>query len=95
MRDVVGIENDSLSLCHCIVLFAAQIEAMMTHLVGGAGYQCLECGYQSKVSNNVKRHIDAKHIVSTGYSCPQCSEVLRNKVALNNHLARACKRVFM
>ena len=76
-------------------LFAAQIETMLTNLGGGAGYQCLECGYQSKVSNNVKRHIDAKHIVSTGYSCPQCPEVLRNKVALNNHLARACKRVYM
>ena len=64
---------------------------MIANLGGGAGYQCLECGYHSKISTNVKRHIDAKHIVSAGYYCPHCPELLKNKHALNNHLARVHK----
>ena len=87
----LGKENDSLSLCHCILLFAAQIESMMANLGSGSGYQCLECGYHSKYSTNVKNHIDAKHIVSTGYYCPQCPEVLKNKHALKNHLSKVHK----
>ena len=71
--------------------FTAWIESMMTLLDGGQ-YQCSKCGYLSRNSSNVKRHIDAKHIVSSGYSCPHCPEVLRNKIALNNHLARAHKK---
>jgi len=69
----------------------AKIESMIANLGGGAGYQCLECGYHSKISTNVKRHIDAKHIVSAGYYCPHCPELLKNKHALNNHLARVHK----
>ena len=73
--------------------FPAQIEAMMTNLGGGSGYQCLECGYHSKYTSDVKRHIDAKHIISTGYYCPQCPEILKNKHALKNHLSRVHKPV--
>ena len=70
---------------------AAYIESMISRLEGGL-YQCSECGYQSRHSHDVRRHIEAKHIMSTGYYCPKCPEILKNKIALKNHLARAHKK---
>ena len=64
---------------------------MISRLEGGF-LQCSECGYQSKMSGDVRRHVEAKHTMSTGYYCPKCPEILKNKIALKNHLARAHKK---
>ena len=58
----------------------------------GGEHQCSECGYLSKNSGDVKRHVEAKHLMSSGYYCPKCPEILKNKIALKNHLARAHKK---
>ena len=73
------------------VLLPESIEALVTSLGGGV-WQCIECGYQSKKSTTVKNHVEAKHLPSDeGYPCSHCHEVLRNKIALQNHLARRHK----
>ena len=63
----------------------------MARLDGGQ-HQCLECGYQSSFANDVRRHVEAKHLVSSGYHCPKCPAILKNRIALKNHLARAHKK---
>jgi len=62
------------------------MDSMMTSL-GGGKWQCLRCGFQSK-STNVRYHIESKHFTSQyGYSCSQCSEILKTRNALNTHLS--------
>ena len=64
-----------------------KFSSLMSNL-GGGRWQCLTCGYQS-LSTIVRNHIEAKHLSpSEGYNCPHCNIVLRNRVALNNHLSK-------
>ena len=58
----------------------------MARLDGGQ-CQCLECGYQSKKFNG-QCHVEAKHVISPGYSCSQCNEIIQNRIALKHHLAK-------
>ena len=65
------------------------IDSLMINL-GGGKWQCGKCEYLcSKI--NVQMHIEAKHVVSDGYICPYCDQLLKNKIALKNHLARKHK----
>ena len=38
-------------------------------------YKCTDCDYVSKFRHNLPKHIEAKHIVHSGYSCPVCLNV--------------------
>ena len=58
---------------------------MMTSL-GGGQWQCLTCGYQSK-STNVKYHIEAKHVESSGYNCALCGDFFKARSSLNQHMS--------
>ena len=65
------------------------IDSLMMSL-GGGRWQCVKCEYHcSRI--NVQMHIEAKHVVSDGYICPHCNQLLKNKIALKNHLARKHK----
>ena len=69
------------------VYFADNVESLMDRLVGGQ-WRCLECGYQSNKKFNVQVHVEAKHTTPMGYICPHCPQILKNRVALNNHKAK-------
>ena len=57
----------------------------MTKL-GGGRWQCLQCGYQSK-STNVRYHIEAKHVETSGYTCGECGDFFKARSSLNQHLS--------
>ena len=71
----------------CFTFFSDTVESHMIRLDGGA-YQCLDCGYQSNKKFNVKIHIEAKHNITSGYICPRCPSVHKNRIALMNHTAK-------
>lgn len=72
------------SFKNCDILWSG-MEDLMTSL-GGGRWQCSVCGYQSK-STNVKYHIEAKHIESSGYNCSYCGVFMKNRHLLNKHLS--------
>ena len=63
------------------------LESFMARLDGGQ-WQCLSCGYVSNKKFNVQCHVEAKHAICSGYNCPQCNEVLKNRIALKHHMAK-------
>ena len=77
----------------CTLTELESIQSLLTNL-GGGRWQCLACGYESK-SNNVKYHIEAKHVTTESYTCPHCHEVIRNRSAYNNHMSRKHRDVNM
>lgn len=72
-----------------ILLFSLVESLIVT--VGVGLWLCSVCGYQSKNISHMKNHIEAKHLPYQGYACPHCSEHLKNKIALQNHLSRKHK----
>ena len=65
----------------------SQIASMIYRLPDGS-WCCTECGYSSKISTNVKMHVENKHIVSAGFNCPFCHLSCPNRKCLRNHTAR-------
>ena len=76
------------------IIFSFTSDVVIANLmqnIGDGFWLCRECGYQSNHKANVRMHIDAKHIISVGETCPHCNQHLKNKIALKNHLARKHK----
>ena len=59
--------------------------------VGGGEWQCVDCGYTSRISN-VYKHVEGKHVEPSNYQCPLCDKVLRGLNAFNNHIYRSHKK---
>ena len=51
-------------------------------------WACTECGYKSNVKTNVKMHVESRHLVSEGFSCPTCQLLCPNRKSLRNHMTR-------
>ena len=54
--------------------------------LGAGKWQCVTCGFQSK-STNVRYHIEAKHVESSGYNCVECGEFIKTRNNLNRHMS--------
>jgi len=65
----------------------SQIAAMIYKHPDGS-WCCSQCGYSSKISTNVKMHVENKHIVSAGFNCPVCHLYCPNRKSLRNHTDR-------
>jgi len=53
------------------------------------GWECLNCGFLSKKKSNCASHVESKHILSGGFSCPYCALFCPNrKSLLRNHTDR-------
>lgn len=51
-------------------------------------FSCLQCGYGSNRKFNVQCHVESKHVSTSGYTCPTCALVLRNRKILMHHVAK-------
>ena len=54
-------------------------------------YHCSDCDFRTKYSGTCQRHIESKHISSSGYSCQFCQTVCPTKNALTMHVGRKHK----
>ena len=58
----------------------------------GGCWQCTECGYNSKKISHVQNHVEAKHVRSSGFSCPLCHKQCPTRNALMIHKSRFHKQ---
>jgi len=65
----------------------ASIRAKMTRLQDGQ-YSCTDCGYSTKKSDHLVRHIEAKHTWTGGWQCTVCNKSCPSKNALDHHNRR-------
>ena len=63
------------------------INSMMVSL-GDGGFQCTMCGHCSAVKNNLRKHIDAKHVYKEPIDCHYCEKKCPSKNALMTHISR-------
>ena len=60
----------------------------MVEALGTGGYQCTECGHFSTVKQNLRKHIDAKHVYKQPIDCQYCDKKCPSKNALMTHISR-------
>ena len=51
-----------------------------------AVWECLQCGKTTKISTNLKDHIEANHIPGLEFECPQCFKILKSRACLRLHM---------
>jgi len=56
-------------------------------------WQCLQCSFSSKRCSVVKNHVEAHHIDSSGFVCPDCSTLCPTRNALTMHIGRKHRRL--
>ena len=49
---------------------------------------CMQCEFTSNKTNNVRNHIEAKHIQSAGFQCSVCNAVSPTRHAMKMHMLR-------
>lgn len=64
-----------------------QISAMMRKCQGsgGSSWECTVCRQSSRYTSDIKRHIEAKHILFPGFSCSRCQKFCKTRKAFSTH----------
>jgi len=63
------------------------IESLMTKDHSGF-WRCCSCDYANSTKATVKAHVEAKHISSSGFQCPQCLKICPTRHAMKMHKIR-------
>lgn len=71
--------------------FSELNEVITSYVVrdGKGAYTCSVCGHQNDHLGNIKRHIEARHVVTKGFECPMCNKFFKTRHSLSRH-----KKVF-
>ena len=83
----------NLLVVYCMLqcTFSAAIESKMVKeetCDGGFLWRCIECGHSSKRRDNIRTHIESKHIVSDGFNCTYCGRFFSNKHSMQTHVSK-------
>ena len=65
-----------------------QISTLMRKCQNEEGYsvwQCDVCGQRIQRKNDIKRHIEAKHLIFPGVTCNLCERVYKTRNSLRKH----------
>jgi len=54
------------------LMIGARLQRTQDKASGANLWQCLDCGHSSKSKRDCSKHIEAKHIVTSGYNCSFC-----------------------
>jgi len=55
-------------------------------VLGKSEFGCYKCGYRSSRTHDMKRHVEAKHVVSNGFQCQICNHWLKTRRTYSRHL---------
>ena len=76
-QDTIGIE---------FFYFFSELENLFEKR--GNLFVCLECGKTAGTRQNIRNHVESKHVVSPGYVCNICNKFCQTKNALALHRSR-------
>ena len=62
----------------------AEIASLLVS-IGGGVWQCAECGKQGN-KGDLKRHIEAKHMLNTKIECQVCGKCAKTRDSLRKHM---------
>jgi len=80
----IGLEGNKGFLSTLNAGLDAEIASMLVSNGGGV-WQCGECGKQGN-KGDVKRHIEAKHMLNTKITCPLCGKSTKTRDSLRKHM---------
>jgi len=63
------------------------IDSQMGKDPGGC-WRCFSCDYSNSTKATVKAHVEARHISSSGFECPQCLKICPTRHAMKMHKIR-------
>ena len=63
------------------------IDSQLSRDESGSWY-CSSCNYSNHAKGTVRAHIEAKHVISSGYQCTICSKVCPTRHAFKMHRLR-------
>jgi len=63
-------------------------EVVAHMLKTGSGWQCITCGWETKLRARLWEHVEANHVQTSGYLCPICQTPCPSKNALKVHKSR-------
>ena len=63
------------------------IKSKMVRGVEGL-WQCTDCDYKTKYSTTLTRHVEAKHLETSGFQCTICQQFCPTRNALMSHQYR-------
>ena len=75
---------------------SALLDSMMTKGVDASGvvlWQCSACDHSSKRKQDLGKHIESKHLLSSGFNCDHCGRYCPNSNALQVHVSRNHRNV--
>ena len=67
-------------------------EIMSKMLKSDGQWSCTVCSYSSVLKHNVLKHVEAKHVATSGYNCVLCQKFCSSLNALKLHESRYHKR---
>jgi len=56
-------------------------------------WQCIECGKTSRVSTNLKDHIEANHLGNLQIECKMCAKIFKSRGSLRAHVRSSHKHM--
>jgi len=69
-------------------MIGARLQKTHDETSGVSLWQCLDCGHCSRSKSDCSKHVEAKHIVTSGYDCSFCGSHYPSKNALKSHVSR-------
>jgi len=69
-------------------MIGARLQKTHDEASGVSLWQCLDCGHSSRSKSDCSKHVEAKHIVTSGYDCSFCGSHYPSKNALKSHVSR-------
>ena len=51
-------------------------------------FGCAQCEYSTKFHTTILNHIESKHVITGGFTCPVCPNVCKTRKALKMHKYR-------
>jgi len=70
------------------LMISARLQRTQDEASGASLWQCLDCGHSSRSKSDCSKHIEAKHIVTSGYDCSFCGCHYPSRNALKSHVSR-------